>query len=1517
LTRQSSSARLCVFGSRAASTEWLAQALRDVDASTHLVIVDGAAGDTGDPAADRDATPLEAGAGDDAIAVLRAAARAFPGADLILLRAGAALPAYWHARISAALALDGVLVASPLDNLDPARAPLPSGSESDAAPDEIDVACWLCSRREVIDSAGFSLLLSAWRGAQLSGAVLEQIHKCTLPQTLAPWRGVLLDHLYVADAARPLRGAALPAPGADPLPPSPLGELRERVATVLASTAHRTDFYPGLDAKPVVLHVLHGWGGGAERFVRDLAGYDRERHHLVLLAYGNFERRHFGEAFELRDAALTLPALRVTNLSSPITSTSFGDPVYKATLDAILRDFGVDALMVSSLIGHSLDALRTGLPTIFFVHDFYPLWPLLHRNLDDASLVFDAAQMRADLAGIDAGFEFFEHDADYWLALREAFADALIAARALLIAPTRAALDIFLRLQPRLAPLAQHVIAHGLEPWPAPPALPLPAPPGRARLRLVVLGRVRRGKAAAMLRELLPRLSEHAELFLIGAGPEVSEFFGEHDVHILLNYRRDELPALLERIAPDAALILPNFAETFSYTLSELGAFGIPVIATRLGALAERVSDGVDGFLVAPDADDVLATIGRLQRDRATLARARDAVASKPLRTPADMAADYRELLPLTHAAPPHLARVAGAARNDASIRAGELGDAQRVMAELRGELASQQRELSLRSEWGIGLEADLKRAQRHVRQLDGQIEDQQIAINERTRWAHEAVGRELAARDNYEQLSGAHARLEHEFDERTQWALALDTQRERLEQEIGQMRNSRSWRLTRPVRYAARKLRALRVQLQFQRQRVRGAVARTRGSIARRGLVGTLKRIGDEFARRRSGGGAPLAVISAPASDFAPFAVPGSDKPTVSIVIPVYNKIEYTVACLRSLAEHADAIAFEAIVVDDCSSDATQAQLAQIAGIRVLRNEHNLGFVGSCNAGAARARGEFVLFLNNDTVVTPGWLDALVRCFAEQPDAGLVGAKLVYPDGRLQEAGGIVFSDGSGWNYGRFGDPADPRYDYRREADYCSGAAIMLRTDFFRALGAFDTRYAPAYYEDTDLAFAVRAAGKKVYFEPRARVVHFEGITSGTDVGAGIKQYQVVNREKFLAKWRDALAAQPAPIDSAKLAGTAANFRTPKHVLIVDAYTPTPDQDSGSLRMVNLMRLLRALGYRVSFMPDNYAHFGKYTEALQALGVEALYHPFAADPAAWLRENGAALDAVVLSRHYVASNYVGLVRLYAPHARLIFDTVDLHYLREQRAAALENNAELARQAAQTRRSELHLMRECDVTLVVSPVEQELLAREVARARVAVLSNVHDIYGCRRSYADRKDLVFVGGFQHPPNIDAVRWFVRDVFPLVRARNADIAFHIIGSKITDEVAALAGSGVVVHGYVEDIAPYMDGCRLSIAPLRYGAGVKGKVNMAMSYGLPVVATPTAVEGMHVRAGTNVADPDVPDPDVLVADTPGDFAAAILRAYGDETLWNTLSKNGLANVSRHFSFEAARAALRSILP
>lgn len=804
--------------------------------------------------------------------------------------------------------------------------------------------------------------------------------------------------------------------------------------------------------------------------------------------------------------------------------------------------------------------------------------------------------------------------------------------------------------------------------------------------------------------------------------------------------------------------------------------------------------------------------------------------------------------------------------------------------------------EFDERARWARELEAEAER----LRERITRVEAAGIAEAERLGAAldelREDYLRVVAALDDHRRTVAALNDLEREFAERTRWALSLDEQ-------IRTIHGSWSWWLTKPVRYAGRLARGTGTGLRWRANRLGSLVGRVRRSLRMRGLAGTLGRARDEF-RRAEPVAQPPPVETPGSIAFEPFAVPGSDAPRVSIVIPVYNHFDHTLVCLRSLAEHPGSVPFEVIVVDDCSGDETPARLPAIGGIRAVRNPENLGFIGACNAGLAAARGEFVVFLNNDTAVRPGWLEALVGTFESRPDCGLAGAKLVYPDGRLQEAGGIVFSDASGWNYGRFADPAHPAFNYVREVDYCSGAAIMLRRDLLDRFGGFDVRYRPAYYEDTDLAFRVREAGLRCWYQPAAEVVHFEGVTSGTDTGSGVKRWQVVNQGKFAERWREALPAQPASGTNPEL---AREHRVRGRVLIVDACTPEPDKDSGSVRMVNLMRLLVADGWKVAFLPENRQYLPRYTSDLQQLGVEALYLPWIADVPGWFAEHGPHLDAVILSRHYVASAFLPLVEAYAPRARRIFDTVDLHYLREERAAGVAGgDPELARLAADTKRAELALMRACDLTLVVSPVEQALLAAEVPEARVEVLSNVHEVAGRGRGFDGRRDLWFVGGFQHPPNVDAVRWFVAEVWPQVRAELPDARFHVVGSKMPESMRALAGDGVEIHGHVADLSPFLDGCRVSVAPLRYGAGVKGKVNQAMAHGQPVVATPMAVEGMHLVDGE----------EVLVADTPAAFAAAVVRLYRDEALWDRLSLAGVANVARHFSFDAARAALARVL-
>lgn len=685
-----------------------------------------------------------------------------------------------------------------------------------------------------------------------------------------------------------------------------------------------------------------------------------------------------------------------------------------------------------------------------------------------------------------------------------------------------------------------------------------------------------------------------------------------------------------------------------------------------------------------------------------------------------------------------------------------------------------------------------------------------------------------------------------------------------------------------------------------FALDRATGLLRRGVTSLRARGWRATWQRVTAQLGLLAPPQRHPL--LEADYSPFVEFGVPFGLEPQASIVIPVYNELEHTLACLRAIAAAPPAASIEIVVVDDGSSDATANVLPRVKGLRYHRRGDNAGFIAACNDGAELARGDYLVFLNNDTVPQPGWLDALLRSFIEHPGAGLVGAQLLYPDGRLQESGGHVLRDGRAESRGRFANPDHPLLRFARTVDYCSGAAFAVPRSLFNKLGGFDPRYAPAYYEDTDLAFRVRAAGRMVLCQPDARVVHVEGASAGTDLSSGMKSSQLRNQPVFAERWAAELQAHPqtAP-DPLQPDGDGRPV-----ILVIDALTPTPDRDSGSLRMVNLMRLLRDEGAHVVFVPADRRHTGPDTERLQRLGIETWYVPHMGSLAAWLRVHGPRFSSVIASRHYVARSLLPLLRRYAPQAQVVFDSVDLHYLREQRAADLAGDASLQRAAARTRTLELEVMARSDVTLVVSPAERELLARDAPDVRVELVSNLHRIAGAGRPFEQRRDLVFVGGFRHPPNVDAVCWFVGAIFPRIRAALPEVRFHCIGGDLVPEIEALAShDGVTVHGYVPDITPYMDGCRIAVAPLRYGAGVKGKVNLSMAHGQPVVATRTAVEGMQLRDGH----------DVLVAEDAQAFADAVLRLYQDATLWMALSIHGHENIQRHFSPEAARDTVRAV--
>jgi len=611
-----------------------------------------------------------------------------------------------------------------------------------------------------------------------------------------------------------------------------------------------------------------------------------------------------------------------------------------------------------------------------------------------------------------------------------------------------------------------------------------------------------------------------------------------------------------------------------------------------------------------------------------------------------------------------------------------------------------------------------------------------------------------------------------------------------------------------------------------------------------------------------------------------------------LSVVLPIYGQEAVTLRCLASLLQEqlrppAPSVELEILCVDDASPSGSLDQLADLIAecndnrLQLVRQPDNLGYLRTCNHGASLATGELLCFLNNDTVVTPGWLSELIKTLEGFPDAGLVGPMLIYPDGRLQEAGGIVWRDGSAWNYGRDGDADDPAYGFCRDVDYISGACLVMRTELFRRIGGFDNRYAPAYYEDTDLAMAVKDLGYRVLMQPLAKVIHYEGISSGRDNDTGPKRFQERNARLFRSKWQRQLQSHAEN-------GTAVwherNRGRVGRILVMEASLPTPDRDAGSLYIYNLLNDLLALGWDVSYLPaDNLLWQPDYAIPLQRLGVEVLVHPWVASVPQLLEQRGDHYEAILVARPEIADRWLEAIKTHAPLARLLYYTHDLHYLRMERQRAIQPEAVSAAAIERMRRCEQRILDVVDGVLYLSSDEQRQ-AMESLRPRAAgfVLPPRVRCEAQPQPFHERQGVVFLGGFGHPPNTDAVLWYYHEVLPLLRQRvdtDAVPHLHVVGANPPPEIQALAGDGVTVHGYVANLAPLLGHLRVGVAPLRFGAGVKGKMLTTMAAGLPLVATSVAAEGLGLRDGLTVR----------LADDPKTFADAVIALHTSAELWD----------------------------
>ena len=368
------------------------------------------------------------------------------------------------------------------------------------------------------------------------------------------------------------------------------------------------------------------------------------------------------------------------------------------------------------------------------------------------------------------------------------------------------------------------------------------------------------------------------------------------------------------------------------------------------------------------------------------------------------------------------------------------------------------------------------------------------------------------------------------------------------------------------------------------------------------------------------------------------------SEKPLVSVLIPVYNQFEYTYWCIRSIVETTESIDYEIIVADDQSSDSTLQIQDFLPGIILIRNEKNLRYTLNCNNAAKKAKGKYLILLNNDTIVTKGWMQSLIQTMENRPDAGIVGSKLLYPDGVLQEDGCVIWQDGTAWNVGKGLNPNLPEFNYLKEADYVSAASLIIRKDLWDENGGFDERYAPSYCEDSDLAFQIRARGYKVLCQPKSVVIHFEGMTKGKAVSSQLKSYQIVNTQKFQEKWKIVLEDQH-PVGRDMFTARDRSDQK-KCIVFIDEGVTNFEGDDYDKHVANKILDCVKSGNSVKLIPDNYIFNEKNTTIFQNEGVEVLYGGEARrDGNKWIRNYKKYVDQAIICRPSLVNKYSKLFR--------------------------------------------------------------------------------------------------------------------------------------------------------------------------------------------------------------------------------------------------------------------------------
>ena len=624
-----------------------------------------------------------------------------------------------------------------------------------------------------------------------------------------------------------------------------------------------------------------------------------------------------------------------------------------------------------------------------------------------------------------------------------------------------------------------------------------------------------------------------------------------------------------------------------------------------------------------------------------------------------------------------------------------------------------------------------------------------------------------------------------------------------------------------------------------------------------------------------------------------------------LSIIIVLYNQAHLSLLCLKSMLHHAD-VEYELVIIDNASTDKTEDLLMRVDNATVVKNNENIGFLKAVNQGGEISKGKYILLLNNDAILQKESLSRAIHTIEKSKDIGAVGGKIELIDGTLQEAGNIVWNDGSCIGYGRGKNPADPQFMFKRQVDYCSGAFLLFRKTDFLALNGFDTRFSPAYYEETDFCIRLHKLGLKVIYDPSVIIVHYE-FGSSKNISDAIT-LQEKNRTTLVEKHKEWLEAKYAPNEgNIQIARSANDY---KNILFIDDRVPHPALGSGYPRCANILNTLASLDFNITLYPLQFPK-EDWSACYETLddSIEVILDKGILGLEEFLNNRKGFFQFIIVSRVHNMEVFEGIVKRdeqFLDNVKIIYDAEALTASREILRASLLGQSIRGEEQAIMIKNEIDKCGIADSVISVSEQEAEVY-RTHGIKNVHVLGHMMTANLGNNSFTSRDGLLFVGALRDEgsPNVDSLLWFCINVLPLIERNIPNIKVYIVGELGAPSLFTIKKESINFLGKIKDLNQIYNQCKVFIAPTRFAAGIPHKVHEAAANGIPCVTTDLLAKQLNWTEGE----------ELLIGDTPDEFAEQCLRLYGDQKLWKNIRKQGLSAINNDCSQTNFQKQLKSI--